>query len=253
MTDTDRTPLSTHDETSVFVREKSVSEDLMGEMNFGSSVFYLLTGKTPSTEEGRVFNAMLTSLMVHGTTPHALATRLTLLGEPKSVQGAVASGLLGVGSRYAGAMERCSRELQAVVEQDDVDAAVRDLVAEYRSTNTPFSGIGHPFFDPVDPRAERLFTLTADTDITGEHVEALSKIQEAFEEETGYDLPINVTGAIAAITADMGLPPEGARGIAVISRAGGLVGEVLDELEHPVANEVWRTADKTISAPSNPE
>lgn len=253
MTDTDRTPLSTHDETSVFVRDKSVSDDMMGQMNFGSAIYYLMTGREPTPAEGRVVDAMLASLMVHGTTPHAVATRMTLLGAPESVQGAVASGLLGVGSRYAGAMEQCSRELHTVAGQDDMDEAVRNLVAEYRSTSTPFSGIGHPFFDPVDPRAERLFELTADTDIPGTHVQALRQIQAEFEAETGYDLPINVTGAIASITADMGLPPEGARGIAVVSRAAGLVGEVLDELERPVASEVWRQADAFISSPSSDE
>lgn len=247
MRNEDRTPLSTHDATSVFIRDKNVSDEIMGEMNFGSAIFYILTGDEPSDDEERVLNAMLASLMAHGTTPHALATRLTLLGEPKSLQGAVASGLLGVGSRFAGAMEQCSRELQEVADHGDVDAAVSDLVDEYRSTKTPFSGIGHPYFDPVDPRAERLFELVEGTGIPGIHTEVLLQIQESFEDATGYDLPVNVTGAIAAITADMGLPPEGARGIAVISRSAGLVAEVLDEFESPTAREVWQDADARLS------
>lgn len=253
MNDTDRTPLSTHDESSVSLRGKDLTHELMGEVDFGSSIYYLMTGDEPSAGEGRVINAMLISLMAHGTTPHAMATRLTLLGEPQSIQGAVASGLLGVGSRFAGAMEQCSRELQEVADQDEVDEAVQGLVTEYRSTGTAFSGIGHPYFDPVDPRAERLFELAEAADIRGEHTQVLFRIQDEFEDETGYALPINVTGAIAAITADLGLPPEGARGIAVISRAAGLVAEVLDELETPIAMELWQNVDELASAPSNRE
>lgn len=244
MSDPDETSLSRHDATSVTVREKRLSQEVMGEMDFGATVYYLFTGEEPSAGVSRVMNAMLASLMVHGLTPHAMATRLTLLSEPSSVQGAVASGLLGVGSRFAGPMEQCARELVAVVDADDTERAVGELVEEYRSSSSRFSGIGHPYFDPVDPRAERLFELAEAADVPGEHTEALNEIQRRFEAETGYDLPINITGAIAATTADLGLPPEGARGIAVISRAAGLVGEVLDELENPIAMELWQQADE---------
>lgn len=245
MSDTDgRTPLSTHDERSVTIREKQLSEAVMGEMDFAASAYYLFTGEEPSAGESRVLNAMLASLMVHGLTPHAMATRLTLLSEPDSVQGAVASGLLGVGSRFAGPMEQCARELQQVAGQEDTEAAASDLVDAYRAGDDRFSGIGHPYFDPVDPRAERLFELAEAADIPGDHSHALYAIQEQFEAETGYDLPINVTGAIAAITSDLGMPPEGARGIAIISRAAGLVGEVLDEIENPIAMELWQNADE---------
>lgn len=244
MSDTDGTPLSIHDEKSVTIREKRLTEEVMGEMDFAASVYYLFTGDEPSTGESRVLNAMLASLMVHGLTPHAMATRLTLLSEPDSVQGAVASGLLGVGSRFAGPMEQCARDLQEVADQGDSEAAARNLVDEYRAADTPFSGIGHPYFDPVDPRAVRLFELAEAADIPGEHMQALYAIQDRFEAETGIDLPINVTGAIAAIASDLGLPPEGARGIAIISRAAGLVGEVLDEIENPIAMELWQNADE---------
>jgi citrate synthase len=240
-------PLSSHDETSINVREKKLSSEIMGEMDFGGSIYYLLTGENPTPEEQQVAGAMLSSLMVHGTTPHAIASRLTYLSEPKSIQGAVSSGLLGVGSRFAGAMEQSARNLQAIAEQDNLEEAVAELVVEYSESDERFSGIGHPHLNPVDPRAERLFDLAEEADIAGHHVEAIHAVQMAFEEDTGHKLPINITGAIAAIASDMGLPPEGARGIAIISRAAGLVAEVLEERKNPAAMDIYQSIDKQMS------
>ncbi|MFC5973539.1 citryl-CoA lyase [Halomarina salina] len=247
MPDSYETRLSTHDEESVTVRGKDLTTEIMGEMDFGSAFVHLLSGETPTVAERRLINAMLSSLMVHGTTPHAIATRLTLLSEPSSTQGAVASGLLGVGSRFAGAMEQCATDLQAVAAADDREAATAELVAAYRESEKRFSGIGHPEFDPVDPRAQRLFDLADDADVTGDHVAILRDLQGAFEDEAGRDLPINVTGAIGALASDLGLAPEAARGFAIVSRAAGLVAEVIEERESPVGMDVWQTVDERMT------
>ena len=58
-----------------------------------------------------MFEAVLVALADHGFTPSAIAARLTLTGAPESVQGALAAGLLGGGSRYLGVTEDCGRFL----------------------------------------------------------------------------------------------------------------------------------------------
>ena len=247
MSDQFHTSLSTHDEESITVRDRTLSTEIMGEMEFSGAVYLLMRGQEPTDGEQRVVSAILSSLMVHGVTPHAIAARLTYLSEPTSLQGAVASGLAGVGSRFAGAMEGCSRDLQSVVGTENRTEAIEDLISAYQSRGEPFAGIGHPHFDPIDPRAKTLFALADEEDITGEHTDALHEIQAAFEQETGYDLPINVTGAIAAVTADMGFSPEAARGFAVISRATGLVAEVLDEQASPMATNIWQHVDNNAT------
>lgn len=241
------TRLSTHDGESITVRGRDLTSEIMGELDFGSAYAHLVTGDVPSPAERRLVNAMLSSLMVHGTTPHAIATRLTLLSEPNSTQGAVASGLLGVGSRFAGAMEQCARDLQAVAAADDPEAAVVELADAYRESGERFAGIGHPEFDPVDPRAQRLFSLAEEADVAGEHVDLLHDLQSAFEASAGRHLPINVTGAIGALSSDMDLPPEAARGFAIVSRAAGLVAEVIEERESPIAMDVWQSVDDKMT------
>lgn len=247
MTNSFRSQLSDHDHESVTVRGRTLSTEIMGEMDFGSAMYLLLTGEEATEDEGHLINAMLSSLMVHGMTPHAIATRMTLLSEPNATQGAIASGLLGVGSRFAGAMEQSARDLQAVARADDPDRAARDLVSDYRERGEPFSGIGHPHFDPVDPRAQRLFALSEAADVRGIHTDLLHDVQGYFEDETGLDLPINVTGAIAATSSDMGLPPEAARGFAIVSRAAGLLAEVIEERESPMAMDIWQLVDERMT------
>jgi citrate synthase len=233
------TSLSTYDAKSITYRGHDLTEELMGELDFGGTALLLITGEYPSEGETRVANAMLSSLMVHGVTAHAISARLTYLSEPQSIQGAVASGILGVGSQFVGSMEECAEVLQEVDDADDPEAAAEDVVATYREAGEPFPGIGHPFHEPVDPRAERLFTIADEEDVAGPHIEHLRAIQNVFKDATGKRLIVNVTGAIAAVSSDIGLSPTTARGLAVVSRAAGLVAEVVEEQASPNAYQIW--------------
>lgn len=241
------TDLSTYDAESITVRGESLSEEIMGVRGFGESMLLLVTGEKPTEGEGRLADAMLSSLMVHGVTPHAIATRMTLLAEPNSVQGAVAAGLLGVGDRFVGAMQECT---ELIYELDAEDASVEALVESYRERGEPFPGIGHPFHEPVDPRAVRLFDIAEEEGVASEGIERIRAIQDEFEAATGKHLVINLTGAIAAVAYDMGLSSETARGLAIVSRAAGLVAEVVEERENPNAMEMWQLIEEEMAYPT---
>ncbi len=62
-----------------------------------------------------MFEAVLVALADHGFTPTAIAARLTYLSAPDSLQGAMAAGLLGGGSRFLGVTEDCGRYLHEVL------------------------------------------------------------------------------------------------------------------------------------------
>ena len=92
-----------------------LAADVMGTVGFGELAFWLATQRRPEPGEVRVFEAVLAALADHGFTPTAIVTRLTYLSAPDSIQGALAAGLLGGGSRFLGVTEDCGRFLHAVL------------------------------------------------------------------------------------------------------------------------------------------
>src|SRR5258708_26382084 len=96
----------------IVVRGYDLVEDLIGKFSLGDVAFLELKGRLPSQQESIVFNAITVTLVEHGMTPSAIAARLTSLGAPESLQGAVAAGLLGMGNRFGGSAEDRARRLQ---------------------------------------------------------------------------------------------------------------------------------------------
>ena len=96
------TSIGHSDADSITLLGHDLAEDLMGQVSFGELAFWLVANRPPEAGELRVFEAVLVALADHGLTPSAIAARLTLTGAPESVQGALAAGLLGGGSRFLG-------------------------------------------------------------------------------------------------------------------------------------------------------
>src|SRR5215831_1896673 len=105
--------VSTVDRISLFGED--LSADLIGKVSFGHLAYRLITLREPTPQQARVFEAVLVSLADHGFTPTAIAARLTYLSAPDAIQGAVAAGLLGGGSRYLGVTEDTGRFLADVL------------------------------------------------------------------------------------------------------------------------------------------
>jgi citrate synthase len=54
----------------------------------------------------------------------------------------------------------------------------------------------------------------------------------------GKPLPINVTGAVAAVLLGIGLPWQLHRGFALIARTAGLVAHIGEERESPITGSI---------------
>src|SRR3546814_7821283 len=78
-------------------------------------IFFLILGKWPTPAQTAVVDACLIAIAEHGFSPGAVATRLTYMGAPESMQGAVAAGLLGVGNVFVGRSEEHTSELQSLM------------------------------------------------------------------------------------------------------------------------------------------
>jgi len=210
----------------ITVRGKDLPGEILGKLNLGDMAFLELTGRVPSEKESTLFNAMVVTLVEHGITPSALAARLTYLGAPEALQGAVASGLLGLGSVFVGSMEGAARILSDAVEKGKDAKAV---LAE----NPRMPGLGHPIHKPVDPRSVRLFELARETGFYGKYC----NLMEAIAKEK--NITLNATGAIGALACELGLDWKIVKGLGVMARAIGLVGHILEETRQPMATEIW--------------
>ena len=101
------TSLGTSTADEIRLLGQDLTADLMGKVGFGELAFWLVALRRPTPSETRVFEAVLVALADHGFTPTAIAARLTYLSAPDSLQGALAAGLLGGGSRFLGVTEDC--------------------------------------------------------------------------------------------------------------------------------------------------
>jgi citrate synthase len=210
----------------ITVRGKDLPNEILGHLNLGDMAFLELTGRAPNPKESKLFNAMVVTLVEHGITPSALAARLTYLGAPEALQGAVASGLLGLGSVFVGSMEGVARMLSdAVSSNKDAKAII--------SENKRIPGLGHPIHKPVDPRSVRLFEIARETGFYGRYC----GLMEAIAKEKSITL--NATGAIGALACELGLDWKIVKGLGVMARAIGLVGHILEETREPMATEIW--------------
>ena len=236
----------------IVVRGKDLVEDLIGKVSLGDMAFLELKGRLPTTKESTVFNALTVTLVEHGMTPSAIAARLTYYGAPESLQGAVAAGLLGIGDRFGGSVEEAARTLQeALAGSDkgtDLNRLAQEIVATHKERKRPIAGLGHPVHRPVDPRAERLFELAAENGFSGRYVGLMQAISHEAQRTHGRELPVNATGAIGAIASELEIPWRVSRGLAVMARAIGLVGHLQEELQEPLAAEIWNRIEEESSS-----
>ena len=108
---TPQTRLCAHHLTGMSYRDTDLVEDIIGKMSFTEVMIMQILGRRARAVDVRMVDAVLVTLMEHGLTPSASATRLIYMSAPENLQGAVAAGLMAVGSQFVGTMENCSRLL----------------------------------------------------------------------------------------------------------------------------------------------
>lgn len=249
MTDTKGpvTRLCTHTLEALYVRDKSLVEELMGKLTFTQMMFFHITGRMPGPAETAIVDAVLVTLMEHGLTPSVIATRLVYHSAPEALQGAVASGLLAVGSQFVGTMELAAGILARITaDPDGVEAAATREAEAARAARRPMPGFGHHMHKPDDPRTPKLFEIARAHGVEGTYIDAIQALGRAVDAVAGRHITINATGAVAAVLLEIGIEPEIMRGFAVISRAAGLVGHIAEERESPSARTIWDAAEKVV-------
>ena len=241
------TSLCTHTLTSLHYRDANLVEDLIGKKTFTEVMLMQILNRTPRGVDLRITDAVLIVLMEHGLTPSAIATRLIYMSAPENLQGAVAAGLLAVGSSFVGTMENCSHLLDRIGAAADSQAEALEIARHYKGRKCPVPGFGHHLHKPVDPRAYKLLDLgRAEPELSGEKIRALERLSAAVDAAAGRPITINATGAVAALLGEIGVATGVMRGFAVISRAAGLVAHIVEEQQSPSGRFIWDTIEHAI-------
>ena len=246
------TSLGTSEGTTITLLGQDLATDLMGQVSFGELAYWLLTLEKPTPQQSRLFEAVLIGLADHGFTPTAIAARLTYLSAPDAIQGALAAGLLGGGSRFLGVTEDTGRFLGgelAGLSELPTDEAGWDEVAlaavrRQREAGKFVPGLGHPVHKDGDPRTPRLVQIAHEEGLYGPHLALFQAIGRVHSEVLGRQLPLNGAGVSGAALADLGLPLELLRGTVLLARCAGLLGHIAEEIRRPIANDVYMAVDR---------
>lgn len=231
--------------STILVQGVDLCEDVLGKVSFADFTYFEIMGHFPDQSRSRLFDAMLITLVEHGLTPSAITARLTFLGAPEAVQGAVAAGLLGIGEGFVGTMEGAARLLHAHVnpgadldEEASVELAV-EIVQACLEQGSAVPGLGHPVHKDGDPRTAKLFKLASELGLASNYVQVAAALPDAFARVKGLRLPLNATGALGALVCEMGIPIRLGRGLGLVARAAGLLGHLREELNDPIARKIW--------------
>lgn len=247
------TSLGTSTADEIRLLGQDLTADLMGKVGFGELAFWLIAMRRPTPSETRVFEAVLVALADHGFTPTAIAARVTYLSAPDSLQGAVAAGLLGGGSRFLGVTEDCGAYLHGVLDRhegplpttdEDWDEVALAAVRATREERRFVPGLGHPVHKQGDPRTPVLIGIAEEEGLRGPHLRLFEAIGRVHEQILGRHLPLNGAGVCGAALADLNLPIELLRGPALLARAAGLLGQIAEEHRRPIGMDVYRTIDR---------
>lgn len=224
--------------TSITIKGLDLCSDLMGKVSLGDMAFLGIVDRLPDERESIMFNAMLVALVEHGITPSSIVARMTYAGAPEAMQAAIGAGLSGLGSNYVGSMENAAQLLQehhAAAKGQGSLVIAQSILDACRKERRQIPGIGHGLHKPIDPRAVRLLELAKQYGFTGIYTDAMEQLATLASEMTEKSLPVNATGAIAAIASEMGISWKIIRGLGVSARAVGLVAHINEEIKSPIA------------------
>jgi citrate synthase len=251
-----RTGIGMSTPDTILLLGQDLAHDLIGQVGFGELAFWLIAKRRPTPAQLAMFDAVLVSLADHGFTPTAIAARLTYTSAPESLQGAVAAGLLGGGSRFLGVTEDAARFLSESLaglaerpgpgDEAGWDDLAGEVVAATKAAGQYMPGLGHPVHKVEDPRTPVLFDLARRHGTFGDHLELLAAVGRVHPKILGRTLPLNGAGVCGAVLADLDLPLSVMRGCALLARCAGLLGHLAEERADPIGMDVYLGVDRNI-------
>lgn len=232
---------------AITIRGQNLATEILGKRDFVEVIHLCAVGRYPTEQERNMINALIILSVDHGMMPSILAARLTYVGAPEAMQGAVAAGLLGAGTVLLGVAEhvalqfkKFSSGLTETSPDEEFSKAAFALCKECGESQAKIVGFGHPIHKDCDPRVPAVRQIAKDNGFYGVNWRLADKVTDCLRELTGKTLPMNAGGAAGAIITDMGLDPSYGKGLSLIGRCAGLIGHLVEERKSPIGHDIWK-------------
>lgn len=208
-------------------------ESLIGRVGFVETIWLLVRGGLPTAGQARLLEAALVSSADHGPQAPSIAVARMTATCGVGLNSAIASAVNALGDVHGGAGQECVAVLRDMrTRRGDPDTAAADIVREYRERSRYVPGFGHRFHTR-DPRRDPLLQLLEEAiaagEITGEYLACTRALERALAVGKVRPVPINIDGATATVYAELGIEPELARGLFVLSRSVGILAHAWEE------------------------
>ena len=231
---------------------QDLAEDVMGTVGFGELAFWLATQRKPTRRRdtglrGRARRPGRSRLHPHGDRDPADVPVSAGLDSGRVGRRAARRRLAVPGRhrrlRPVPARRAQRRRRPASHRRHGWDALALDTVTRQRDARSSSRGWATTCTKKATPAPRGCSQIAAEEDLFGPHLSLFAAIGRVHPEVLGKTLPLNGAGVCGAALADLSLPLELLRGFALLARTAGLIGQLAEELRHPVANEVFLSVD----------
>ena len=220
-----KTSISTRRSGELYIRGYKFL-DLLKERDFVDMVFLLWRGKFPTRNESKMFNTMLVSAAEHGLEAPSTFVPRTVASCGTSFSTAVGAGILAIGERHGGAVEKIAFELQS-------PASAKKIVKEALARKEYLAGFGHKIYKGGDPRVSILFSQAKKLKLCGKFIKKALALEKELKLWSGKFIPLNIDGALGALMSELGFDWRLGKAIFILARIVGISAHVLEE----IANE----------------
>ena len=212
-------------------------QDLIGQMGFAEMIWFLARGERLEPARLRLLEAALVAAVDHGPQAPSIAAARMAMTCGVAINNAMATGLNMLGDVHGGAGAQAV-ELFELCENNGLEAGLQ----VWRTQHGPYlPGFGHRFHKDGDPRAPALLGLVDEAVVAGAvsgwAAAQARAIGARLHKEKGRPLPLNIDGATAVIFAELGAPPQLARGLFCLSRSVGLMAHAQEQSEQGGRNK----------------
>ena len=93
----------------------------------------------------------------------------------------------------------------------------------------------------------RLLALADERQVSGDHIAFLRATITAADRAFGRHIPVNLTGAIAAVLLDLDFAVGALKSVSILARTAGLLAHLQEEIARPIGFALAEHAEEAIA------